>query len=156
MAPFLHTLNSTWKNINVSWRHFHLYIMGGNVICMGLYVAHMLRSCGIWYYRVFLLVYSVPGYYKLENFFQAPYTTIFGSLGDWLWKNVFFSFCKNDLVNNSLFGNNLAGTWFMRESRKFCQRGSDFDNAFLVDEGGGAGSKYHYKRVIIGLPAKRH
>ena len=42
----------------------------------------------------------------------------------------------------------------MRESRKFCQRGSNFDNIFfLVNEG--RGSKYHYKRAIIGPPAFR-
>ena len=47
----------------------------------------------------------------------------------------------------------------MRGSRKFGQRGSNFDNffrcffLFLVDEGG---SKNHYKRAIIGPPAKRH
>ena len=38
----------------------------------------------------------------------------------------------------------------MRGYRTFGQRGSN-----LVDEGEG-GSKYHYKRVIIGPPAKRH
>ena len=47
----------------------------------------------------------------------------------------------------------------MRRSRKFCQRGSNFDNVFCCCffswwwEGG---SKYHYKRAIIGPPAKRH
>ena len=65
----------------------------------------------------------------------------------------------------------------MRGSRKFCQRGSNFDKfcfvmflfvfvcfVFVVFlGGGGAGrggrddpSKYHYKRAIIGPPAKRH
>ena len=43
----------------------------------------------------------------------------------------------------------------MRRSRKFCQRGPDFDGFFLVDEGEG-GSKYHYKGAIIDPPAKRH
>ena len=46
----------------------------------------------------------------------------------------------------------------MRGSRKFCQKGSNLNNVFLVDEGGG-GSKYHYMRAddaIIGPPAKRH
>ena len=40
----------------------------------------------------------------------------------------------------------------MYGSRQFCQRGSNFENVFLVDEG----SKYHFKRAIIGPPAKRH
>ena len=47
----------------------------------------------------------------------------------------------------------------MRGSRKFCQRGSNFDGfffgyRFLVNEG--RGPKYHLKRAIIGPPAKRH
>ena len=54
----------------------------------------------------------------------------------------------------------------MRGSRKFCQRGSNFDNVFLylflVDEVledqnttlSGGGSKYHSRRAIIGPPAK--
>ena len=42
----------------------------------------------------------------------------------------------------------------MRRSRKVCRRGSNFDNVFLDDEGGGGlGSKYHYKRAIISLSA---
>ena len=42
----------------------------------------------------------------------------------------------------------------MRESSKFCQRGSNFDNVFFSwwEEGG---PKYHYKRTILGPPAKR-
>ena len=40
----------------------------------------------------------------------------------------------------------------MRGPRKFCQ-GMTFI-VFLVDKGGGV--KYHYKRAIIGSPAKRH
>ena len=56
----------------------------------------------------------------------------------------------------------------MRESRKFCQRGTNFDKLCFVFVcfffgGGGAGgggrddpSKYHYKWAIIGLPAKCH
>ena len=45
----------------------------------------------------------------------------------------------------------------MRGSRKFYQRGSNFNNVFfLVDKEGEGGSKYHYKRAIIGPPAKRH
>ena len=47
---------------------------------------------------------------------------------------------------------------YMGGSRKFCQRGSNFDKFFffffLVDEG--RETKYHYKRAIIGPPAKRH
>ena len=44
----------------------------------------------------------------------------------------------------------------VRGSGKFCQRGSNFDNVlFLVDEGR-EDPKYHYERVIIGPPAKRH
>ena len=40
----------------------------------------------------------------------------------------------------------------LHESRKFCQRGSVFDNVFfLVDEG--RASKYHHKRTNIGPPA---
>ena len=47
-------------------------------------------------------------------------------------------------------------------SRKFCQRGSNFDNVFffslslslLID--GEGGSKYDYERAIIGTSAKRH
>ena len=43
----------------------------------------------------------------------------------------------------------------MRGSRKFCQRGSNFDNVFL-SWWGERGSKYHHKQTIIGPPAKRH
>ena len=43
----------------------------------------------------------------------------------------------------------------MRGSRKFCQRGSNFDNVFIVDEGRD-NPKYHYKRAIIDPPAKCH
>ena len=44
----------------------------------------------------------------------------------------------------------------MRGSRKFCQRGSNFDDVFLVDEER-EDPKYHYKRAtIIDPPAKRH
>ena len=32
---------------------------------------------------------------------------------------------------------NVKMILFMRRSRKFCQRGSNFDAFFLVDEGGG-------------------
>ena len=48
----------------------------------------------------------------------------------------------------------VGGIRPMHESRKFCQRGSNIDNFFLVDEEKG-GSKYNYKRAIIGPPAKR-
>ena len=51
----------------------------------------------------------------------------------------------------------------MRGSRKFFQRGSNFDYVFFffffLGGGGGfgqRGSKYQYKRVIIGPPVKRH
>ena len=44
---------------------------------------------------------------------------------------------------------------YMRGSRKFCQRGSNLDNVFLVWWGGEL-SKYHYKRAVFGPPAKRH
>ena len=52
----------------------------------------------------------------------------------------------------------------MRGSRKFCQRGSNFDTFFFFFFffwGGGEirgveGSRYHYKRAFIGPPAKRH
>ena len=40
----------------------------------------------------------------------------------------------------------------MRGSRKFCQRGSNFDNIFFP-VGREDPNKYHYKRAIIGLPA---
>ena len=43
----------------------------------------------------------------------------------------------------------------MGGSRKCCQRGSNFDGFFLVWWGEDR-SKYHYKRAIIGLPAKHH
>ena len=43
--------------------------------------------------------------------------------------------------------NNLQSRLVMRGSRTFSQRGSNFDNIFLVDEG---------SRAIIGLPAKRY
>ena len=46
----------------------------------------------------------------------------------------------------------------MRGSKKFVRGGPTvhvFIYYFLVDEGEG-GSKYHYKRAIIGPPAKRH
>ena len=43
----------------------------------------------------------------------------------------------------------------MRGSRKFCQRCSNLDNVFFSWWGEG-GSKYHFKRAIIGPPAKRH
>ena len=45
----------------------------------------------------------------------------------------------------------------MRGPRKSCQSGSNVDNSFFsfVYERKG-GSKYNYKRVIIGPPAKRH
>ena len=39
---------------------------------------------------------------------------------------------------------------YMGGYRKFCQRGSNFG---LVEKGW---EKYHYKRAIIGPPAKRH
>ena len=39
----------------------------------------------------------------------------------------------------------------MRGSRKFCQRVSNFDNIFFCFD-----SEYHYRRAIIGPPAKRH
>ena len=42
----------------------------------------------------------------------------------------------------------------MRGSRKFCQRGPNFDKLFL--EGRDDPRKYHFKRAIIGPPAKRH
>ena len=46
---------------------------------------------------------------------------------------------------------------FMRGSRKFCQRGSNFDvlGVFFSWWGEG-GSKYHYKLAIIGPSAKHH
>ena len=44
----------------------------------------------------------------------------------------------------------------MRGSRKFWQRGSNYDNALLFNWWGEGGTKYHYKRVNIGPPAKRH
>ena len=45
----------------------------------------------------------------------------------------------------------LRPSQLMRGSRKFCQRGSNFDNFF--SRWGEWGSKYHYKRVIIGWRA---
>ena len=42
----------------------------------------------------------------------------------------------------------------LHESRKFCQRGSDFDNVFFLVDGGERRSKYHHKRTNIGPPAK--
>ena len=51
----------------------------------------------------------------------------------------------------------------MRGSRKFCQRGSIFDNGFFISffflfflEGRDDPNKYHYKRTLTGLPAKCH
>ena len=48
----------------------------------------------------------------------------------------------------------------MRGSRKFCQRGSKFNNVPLFSPffswWGDRGSKYHYKSAIIDTPAKRH
>ena len=48
----------------------------------------------------------------------------------------------------------------MHGSRKFFQRGSNFFYVFFVcfffSWVGERGSKYHYKRAIIGPPAKRH
>ena len=47
----------------------------------------------------------------------------------------------------------------MRGSRKFCQRGSNFDKFFLLFfylEGRDDPGKYRYKEAIIGPPAKRH
>ena len=45
----------------------------------------------------------------------------------------------------------------MRGSRKFCQRGSNFDVCFfLLLEGREDPNKYHYERAIIDPPAKRH
>ena len=43
----------------------------------------------------------------------------------------------------------------MRGTRK-CQRGSYFRHVFFFSWWGERGSKYHYKRAIIGLPAKCH
>ena len=43
----------------------------------------------------------------------------------------------------------------MRESRKFCQRGSNFDNVFFKSWWGEGGSKSLFKQAIIGPPAKR-
>ena len=43
----------------------------------------------------------------------------------------------------------------MRGSRKFCQGGSKADNVFFSLMGEEL-SKYHYKRALFGLPAKRH
>ena len=60
---------------------------------------------------------------------------------------------------------NRVATVCMRGSRKFCQRGSDFDNVFLflVDEGSkeyiemrGGRIQIHCKRAIMGPPAKHH
>ena len=45
----------------------------------------------------------------------------------------------------------------MRGYRKFCQRGSKFDNVFFsFSWWGDRELKYHYKWAIIGPPAKRH
>ena len=47
----------------------------------------------------------------------------------------------------------------MRGSRKFCWRGSTFDNDFfwfVTLEGREDPSQYYYKRAIIDPPAKRH
>ena len=42
-------------------------------------------------------------------------------------------------------------------TRMFCQWGSNYDNAFLADEGReDPNTTIHYKRAIIGPPAKRH
>ena len=41
-------------------------------------------------------------------------------------------------------------------SRKFCQRGSAFDNVFFLSWWAERWSKYHNKRTNIGVPAKRH
>ena len=44
----------------------------------------------------------------------------------------------------------------MRGSRKFCQRGSNSDNVFILVNEGRVDPKYHLKRAILGPPAKRH
>ena len=44
----------------------------------------------------------------------------------------------------------------MRGSRKLCQRGSNFTSFLGFLEGRDDPSKYHYKRAMIGLSAKRH
>ena len=48
----------------------------------------------------------------------------------------------------------------MRGFRKCCQKGSTFDNVFffyfILSWWGERGSKYHYKWVMIGPPAKCH
>ena len=49
----------------------------------------------------------------------------------------------------------FKAVYSMRGSRKFCQRGSKFDNVFF-SWWGDRGSKYHYKWAIIGPPVKRH
>ena len=49
---------------------------------------------------------------------------------------------------------------FMHGSRKFCQRGSNFEKVsflfYFFLEGREDPNKYHYKRAIIDSPAKRH
>ena len=75
------------------------------------------------------------------NSLCLPYACCFKSWvarGGWPWR------MKADFAHK---------TWLpscMRGSRKFCWRLSNFDNVFLVD------SKHHYKRAIIGPPAKHH
>ena len=44
----------------------------------------------------------------------------------------------------------------MRGSRKFCQRGSNSYNVFILVNEGKVDPKYHLKRAIIGRPAKGH
>ena len=43
----------------------------------------------------------------------------------------------------------------MRGSRKFCQRGSNFDNVFFLSWWGEVGSKYNYERAIIAIMVSR-
>ena len=52
-----------------------------------------------------------------------------------------------------LFNTNVVNG--MHGSRKFCQRESNFDVVFLVDEGRDDPNT-SFKRGIIGSPAKRH
>ena len=90
--------------------------------------------------RCFLATRSTNFLMQYLNLVWARYSIIMQK------SNIHRNVCKKSIHN-------------MRGSRQFWQWGSDFDNVFcccFFSWGGEEGSKYHYKRDIIGPPAKRH